>query len=181
MYRALVRWSPRTTASVRLPVSLSVGMSRRLLMTSSAQASRPIAAAGGEREPRERLHLHVRRARDRGEAEKHEDRQLAERPVAVWPAPAGVEPGRGHRRRAEQQQPPRGHRGQHESGDAGDGEAAERRRQHVPRLSQAGADEPDRADPDLVGAADAVAVVVGVVDADLERERYQQRQRGPPE
>ena len=44
VYSTLVRWSPRTTASVRLPVWLSVGMSRRLLMTSSAQASRPIAA-----------------------------------------------------------------------------------------------------------------------------------------
>ena len=150
-------------------------------MTSSAQASRPIAAEAANGQPGERLHLHVSGARDGGEAEEHEDRQLAERPVAVRPAAAGVEPGRGHRSGAEQQQPPGGHRGQHQAGRAGDGEAAERRRQHVPRLGQAGADEPDRADPDLVRAADAVAVVVGVVDADLEGERHQQRQRGPPE
>ncbi len=44
-YSSRVRLSPSTTARVRLPVTRSVGMSRRLLMTSSAQASSPIGAA----------------------------------------------------------------------------------------------------------------------------------------
>ena len=35
--------------------------------------------------------------------------------------------------------------------------------------------KPDRADPDLVGAADAVAVVVGEVHPHLQRQRHQQR------
>ncbi len=165
MYRALVRWSPSTTASVRLPVSLSVGMSRRLLMTSSAQASRPIAAAAAQRQPGQRPHLHVGRAGDRGQAEEHEYRHLAQRPVAVRAAAPGVEPGRRDRGSAQQQQPPGSDRGQHQAGRAGDGEAAKRGRQHMLRLRQAGADQPDRADADLIGAADAVAVVVGVVDA----------------
>ena len=47
-YSSRVRWSPATTASVRLPVAVSVGMSRRLLMTSSAQASSPTGTAAAK-------------------------------------------------------------------------------------------------------------------------------------
>ena len=44
-YSSRVRWSPASTASVRLPVAASVGISRRLLITSSAQASSPTGTA----------------------------------------------------------------------------------------------------------------------------------------
>ena len=44
-----------TTASVRLPAAVSVGMSRRLLATRIAQARQPIADAGGQRGELERL------------------------------------------------------------------------------------------------------------------------------
>ena len=45
VYSARVRASPSMTASVRLPATVSDGMSRRLLITSSAQASRPTGNA----------------------------------------------------------------------------------------------------------------------------------------
>src|SRR6185503_16370646 len=44
-YSTRVRASPRRTASVILPDCLSVGMSRRLLATSTADDSEPIATA----------------------------------------------------------------------------------------------------------------------------------------
>ncbi len=44
-YRVRVRPSPSRTASVRFPVTESVGMSRRLLTTSRAVASRPTGTA----------------------------------------------------------------------------------------------------------------------------------------
>ena len=43
----------------------------------------------------------------------------------------------------------------------------------------AAADQAQRADPALIGAADAVAVVVGVVDPDLQREGDDQREQRP--
>ena len=78
-YSTLVRWSPSTTASVRLPVCASVGMSRRLLMTSSAQASRPDRRRRGHRQPGQRPSLDVGRAGHGDQAEEHEHRDLAER------------------------------------------------------------------------------------------------------
>ena len=51
----------------------------------------------------------------------------------------------------------------------GDAEGGERGASSPPRGRGAAADEPQRPDPVLVGAADAVGVVVGVVHADLQR------------
>src|SRR5699024_10988722 len=51
----------------------------------------------------------------------------------------------------------------------------------VLRIGQLLADEPYRADPLLVGAADAVAVVVGVVDADLQTRGDEQGEQREPE
>ena len=68
----------------------------------------------------------------------------------------------------------------------GDPEADERGPLHRGRLGQAGADQSQRADPDRVGAADAVGVVVGVVHADLQGHADHQgqdsgdRQETPP-
>ena len=51
-----------------------------------------------------------------------------------------------------------------------------------PGVGEPGADQPHRADPVGVGAADAVGVVVGVVDADLQREpHHESEQRLPPD
>ena len=57
------------------------------------------------------------------------------------------------------------------AGDRGDAEEDEGRRQDGARACAARADQARRTDPVLVGAADAVGVVVRVVDADLQRER----------
>ena len=46
-YRMRVGWSPMRTASVFLPATVSVGMSRRLLITSRAVARQPTATAQG--------------------------------------------------------------------------------------------------------------------------------------
>ena len=58
--------------------------------------------------------------------------------------------------------------------------ASERRPLHRGRAGQAAGDEPHRSDPDVVGPADAVAVVVGVVHADLQRETHEQGARDAP-
>ena len=65
-------------------------------------------------------------------------------------------------------QPPRGRHRQHQPGDRGDAERRERGPLHRDWLGQPAGDEPHRADAHVVGAAHAVAVVVGVVDADLQ-------------
>ena len=44
-YSTRVRWSPSFTASVRLPDTVSPGMSRRLFTTSSAVAKHPTITA----------------------------------------------------------------------------------------------------------------------------------------
>ena len=90
--------SPRRTASVRLPVAASLGMSRRLFTTSSAVASSPTGTEALDREGREPLDLHVGRAGGGHHAEEHEDEELTEPGVAVGPGPPGVEPrgGDGH-------------------------------------------------------------------------------------
>ena len=167
-----MRASPSRTARVRLPASTSVGMSRRLLATRIAQARAPTPTAGepGAR-PGRAADLDVRRADHRDEAEEDEDHHLAQAEVAVGTRPAGVEPGRGHAQRAHDQQPPRRQGGQHQAGHRGHPEGGERGGAAPRPGGGAGADEPHRADPVVVGAADAVGVVVGVVDAHLQRQR----------
>ena len=58
--------------------------------------------------------------------------------------------------------------------------ASQRGPLHLPRRRQAGCDQPDRADPHVVGATHAVGVVVGVVHANLQSEAHHERQRGTP-
>ena len=66
-------------------------------------------------------------------------------------------------------------------GQPGDDEAEHRGGQHRARGGQPGADQPDGAGPVVVGAADAVGVVVGVVDTDDQRDRNHKGQsRFPP-
>ena len=61
-----------------------------------------------------------------------------------------------------------------------DRQAHDRGGQHRPRGRQPRADQAHRARPVVVGAADAVGVVVGVVDADDQRDRDDQRQQRLP-
>ena len=157
-------------------------MSRRLLATRIAQARAPIAAAAEHGVGADVLGLHVCRPDDGDQPEEHEHEHLAEAAVAVGVRPAGVEPRRDDGGGADQQQPPAGGRSEHEPGHGRDAERRERRGLDLRRAGQARADEPQRADPVGVGAADPVGVVVGVVDADLQRQRHDERQqRLPPD
>ena len=60
--------------------------------------------------------------------------------------------------------------------EGGEPEERERHELDVVGVGEVLADEPHRADPVAVGAADAVGVVVGVVHADLEADRHDERQ-----
>ena len=123
--------------------------------------------------------LQVGGAADRDEAEEHEDEEFAEPEIAVRPLAAGVVPRGQDARCADGQQPPvAGHDHHDQAGDGGQPEADERGALHRGRLGQAGADQSQRADPDRVGAADAVGVVVGVVDAHLQGHADHQGQGG---
>ena len=175
-----VRASPSITASVRLPDTVSEGMSRRLLITSRAQASSPTGSAaatasqGSEsisttrsRPPRPARRTRTPRSRPSRGSRTGGGRRCRSRP----PPPP----------RAQQDQPPRGHRGQHQPGHAGHREAAERGVPDLPGRGHARRDQPDRADPHLVGAADPVAVVVGVVHPDLQGQGDDQGQDAAPQ
>ena len=173
-----MRRSPSSTARVRLPTAASVCTSRRLLATSRAQASRPMPTAAPTAGQREPLGLHVGGAEHGDQAEEHEDEDLAEPGVAVGLRAAGVEPGGARRRRRRPGAATR------RSARPGPARPARRRRSNAKAasLTAAGAASPaptSRVGPDPVGvrAADAVGVVVGVVDADLQGQRHQQRQR----
>ena len=134
-----------------------------------------------ERRPLPGLGLDVRRADDRDEPEEDEHHDLAEAEVAVGLRAAGVEPRGQHRHDADGQQPPGGRRGQGQARDRGHAEGQERRPLHRSGRCGARPDQPQRTDPVGVGAADAVGVVVGVVDRHLEREGDDEReQRLPP-
>ena len=177
-----MRPSPSRTASVRLPLSRSVGMSRRLLATRMAEAMAPTPTAPARPAPVSGVRLGVERAERGHEPEEDEDVELAEAAVAVGVVPAGVAPG-GH-----DGQRPEGHhdpglaeRDQRQSHEGGEPEERERHQLDVVGVGEVLADEPHRSDPVGVGAADAVGVVVGVVDADLQPDRHQQRQQGQAE
>ena len=178
-----MRSSPSATARVRLPATLSVGMSRRLLATRIAQARAPTPTPAYSAASSKRLGLDVRRAEHRDQAEEDEDHHLAEAHVAVGPRAAGVEPGgedaqQPDRRPATRPWSPRAPARR---------AAAPPSARNAARLTARGrrdlaADQAQRADPVVVGAADAVGVVVGVVDADLQQQRDRQReQRLPPD
>ena len=142
------------------------------------------ADRGVQRRPaRPRLGLDVRRADHRDQPEEHEDHHLAEAEVAVGPRAAGVEPRGEHADRAR----PRPATRRWWRPAPGRPRAATPNARNAARLHRArgrgpGADEPHRADPVGVGAADAVGVVVGVVDRHLQRQAdHQGEQRLPPD
>ena len=128
-------------------------------------------ADGAEQaEPRHGIRLRVLRAERGQQAEEDEDVDLAQPAVAVGVVTARVAPRREHGQGAERQHEPR--TGERHEGQADDCRPRRSDRSAASRTFDGGgeplADEPHRPDPRLVGAADAVGVVVGVVDADLE-------------
>ena len=170
---------PTSTASVRLPgdlvlrdVAQVVGHEHRAGEEADADAAEPRLEVDRER-------LHVRRPSGRDDPEEDEHEQLAEAVVAVGALAARVEPGGDDRDGADGEQPPLpGDDDERESGERGEREEAERDGEHVPRLRDARTGEARRADPVVVGAAHPVGVVVGVVHADLQRERDHEREQG---
>ena len=141
-------------------------------------------ADGQRTPPRDRRHgfvLHVGAAERGDEAEEHEHHHLAESDVAVRLRPAGVGRGGDERGRPDEQQP-----GIHdERQSTAPTTAAIRERDdcgaaHRRGCRESARDEADGAAAVGVGAAHAVGVVVGVVDADLQRERDDERGERPP-
>jgi hypothetical protein len=127
-------------------------------------------------------HLDECGARDRYDAEEHEYRDLAQAHVPVRARSSRVAPGAEDTANAYRDEPPRRQGGQGEPGGAGHGEARERGEHDLPRRGQSRPDEPHRSHPlaDGIGIPDSVAVVVGVVNSDLHRERDDQRERAAP-
>ena len=166
---------------MRLPTSASVPISRRLLIISSAQDSSPAGTRGDQPEPAQRGHLHVGGAGHRRQPEEREDRDLTQPAVPVRMAAAGVEPGGpdGGRRPTRMSHQdvkiastrPATHAQKKQANAAASTCRAGARPAATSRVG------PTRC---LVRAADAVAVVVGVVDADLQRERHDQGEHGAP-
>ena len=180
-YSHRVRASPSRTASVRLPAAVSDGMSRRLLTTSSAHARHPAAHPITHRQPGHPLDGDVRRADRRHEPEEHEHEQLAEPGVAVRP--------RARRCRTTPRRSPPRRRRAATTTSSRRAPGRRRRRRRTPanaarftarRRLQPGRDEAHRPDPRVVGAADAVAVVVGVVHADLQGQADDEGDGDPP-
>ena len=160
------------------PTSVSEPMSRRLLIISSAQDSRP----GGTRPARASVSgpSARRRSGHRGQPEEREYRDLAQPAVPVRMVAARVEPGRARPRRADEDEPPRREDREHQAGDARAGKQANAAASTCRAGAQPRGDQPGRPDAPLVRAADAVAVVVGVVDADLQGERHDQGEHCAP-
>ncbi len=170
------------TASVRLPLAASVGMSRRLFASRIATASSPIAAPDHHAPAGTRLHLDVCAAADRDEAEEDEHHELPQAEPRVRPRPAGIEERRNERRRAHGEDGGRRRdERERQPGERPDREREQRRDQHRPRARPAARREPRRAEAlGGVDAANAVEVVVREVDAHLEAQPDRQGRRGPP-
>ena len=93
---------------------------------------------------------------------------------------AGVEPGGEDAEQPDAHEPPGRGRSEDQADQRGGTERRERSGLHGAGSGGAAADEAQRTDPVLVGAADAVGVVVGVVHPDLQEQRDEQSERGLP-
>ena len=165
---------PISTVSVRLPARRSWSRSRRLLASSTAHAMSP-APTPPSQASCGTMPACTNVVPTVATSPKNTKTNTSPRPaVAVGALAAGVEPGRRRCRR-------------HRPAASTTAASARRRRGRRARptakntsatvstvrgfaLRDAG--EARRADAVIVGAADAVAVVVGVVDADLQGERH---------
>ena len=150
---------------------------------SSAHASMPTRDGADPRGPGQLVGLRVGGAEHGDEPEEREDADLAEPAVPVRPAAAGVAPGREDRDGADGEQPPLAgeRRRATRPSTAATPNAANAAALTDPGARGPGRGQPQRADAVHVGAADAVGVVVGVVDAHLQGERDAERERGAAE
>ena len=155
-------------------------MSRRLLATSTADDSDPIRDRERQPDPVDPARLRVLRAEHGDQTEEHEHRDLAESQIPVRLCAAGVEPRARDAQPADHDQPRRADHGKRQPRRGRHPEADQRCGEHRTRRRQPGSDQPQRSGADVVGAADAVGVVVGVVDPDDHRDRDDQRQQGLP-
>ena len=160
---------------------VSVGMSRRLLATRIAQARAPTPTAAysaGELEASRsgrtscRAPRPGRRRRRPSPRRGRGSRRAASRRCRTRPRGCASSPTA--------DQPPGGRRGEHQA----DRPRRRRRRVNAAVFTARGrgdpaADQPQRADPVVVGAADAVGVVVGVVHADLQQQRRRPARAAP--
>ena len=163
-------------------------LSRRLIRWDVAQvvdhqqsACQESRDASGQPCVRRELFDHDIGRTDRGDqAEEDEHEHLAQPEVAIRLRAARVAPTGQHREQADDDEPPRRGSRQHQPGDCGDSERRERGTLDLRRLREAAGDQPHRADTHIVGPADSVAVVVRVVDADLQRQADDQRRADAP-
>ena len=168
------------TARVRLPASVSGGDVAQVVDDEDRAGQRADADGGVQRGPLPRLGLDVRRADHRDQAEEDEDHHLAERRGSrrascrrcrtTRPGSTTTPTATSHHAVVAASTSP---------ATAATPKARNAARLTARGVAQPRADQPHRADPVVVGAADAVGVVVGVVDADLERQRRPRGRAAP--
>ena len=172
---------PARTASVILPDCASVGNVAQIVGHQHRRRQ------GAHRDRRRQAHpVHPQRlgvlgAEHRHQTEEHEYRDLTETLIAVRGSSRRCTATRRRCRRA----PTTISQGLLHSASANPATAADRQadhrgRQHRLRRGQFGAHQPQRTGPLVVGAANAVGVVVGVIDPHDQRHRDHQRQQGLP-
>ena len=176
-YSTRARGAPTRTASVRLPGD-AIGRRRRARCSragSRTPGARPRARPTTPRPARARCCTYaLPTVATKPKNDEHHD--LAEAEVAVRLRAAGVGDGRRDRGDADEQQPR-----VHDERRAPRRRPPRRANETIAALRtargrrEAGRGEPHRPAPLRVGAAHAVGVVVGVVDADLQRERDHER------
>ena len=165
------RRSPLRTASVRLPAGSSVGMSRRLLATRMAAASRPITTEATQASRGADAIERVAAAHGHHRPEEHEDRHLTQSRARRRAGAPAVAEGGHHRRHPDEQHlragHPRRHTGPHRVATA---TTTAMPPAHLPGCYQPGGHRPGRSGAVLgVHAAYGVLEVVGEVDRHLEQ------------
>ncbi len=161
----------RRAASVRLPEDRSpvdVAQVVRFEQRTGHEARRD---AEPPRTTRDREVLHVGGTDGRHDAEVDEHEELTKAVVAVGTGTTGVEPASGDRRRANCDEPPRRARGEQESRQTGQEERGEGGVANPLGRDELRRRQAKRTDAHLVGPANTVGVVIGVVRADLQRQR----------
>ena len=134
-------------------------------------------SCGAARDDRQRGDLcdcRIGRTGGGNQSEEHEDEELSETEVPVRLRAAGVEPSGGERSCADRQEPQRGVECDRKAGHCRQPKCHHRRSLDCAGRRQTARDETHRADPHIIGATYAVAVVVGIVHPDLQRQAHHQ-------